>query len=187
MIAVILAVIIFNFIAIVFTLFQFFIRVKVIYCEGSRLKTGIFLALWVFASGGASFTVYSVGHSKCTNHDPADTGYWIRMSLPVIAILIYDSCVFLAISYRIYRLSLLFIALILGQISLLWTVILYQKGGRNGEADLLAEIQGKGADPCGKGASVLDSSNLARWPVLLFNKRNNWRRDTWPVVEQLNS
>jgi hypothetical protein len=32
------------------------------------------------------------------------------MSLPVIAILLYDSCVFLAISYRIYHLSLLFIA-----------------------------------------------------------------------------
>ncbi|KAF9067625.1 hypothetical protein BDP27DRAFT_1422640 [Rhodocollybia butyracea] len=98
-----------NFVAIVFTLFQFFIRVKVIYCEGSQLKTGIFFALWVFASGGASFTVYSVGRSECTNY-PADTSYWIRVGLPVMAILLYDSCVFLAISYRIYHLSLLFIA-----------------------------------------------------------------------------
>lgn len=40
---------------------------------------------------------------------PVDTSYWVRMSLPVIVILIYDSCVFLAISYQIYKLSLLFI------------------------------------------------------------------------------
>ncbi|KAF9067634.1 hypothetical protein BDP27DRAFT_1534430 [Rhodocollybia butyracea] len=159
----------------VFTLFQFFIRVKVIYCEGSRLKTGIFLALWVFASGGASFTVYAVGQ-PCTNHDPTDTGYWIRMSLPVIAIFIYDSCVFLAISYRIYHLSLLFIAANPGQIVLLWVVIQRQKG--TGEANPHAEIQGKGVDHCGKGTSILDSSNIARWPVLLFNKRNYWGRNT---------
>ncbi|KAF9074176.1 hypothetical protein BDP27DRAFT_1317425 [Rhodocollybia butyracea] len=97
-----------NFIAIVLTQFQFFIRVKVIYCEGSQLKTGFFLVLWLLASGGASFTVDFVGPSICMMH-PTDTGFWIRMSFPVIAIFVYDSCVFLAISRRIYNLSLLFI------------------------------------------------------------------------------
>ncbi|KAF9074175.1 hypothetical protein BDP27DRAFT_1317424 [Rhodocollybia butyracea] len=97
-----------SFIAIVFTLFQFFLRVRAIYCEGSRLKTWFFASLWVLASGGASFPVDFVGHSICMDR-PVDTSYWVRMSLPVIVILIYDSCVFLAISYQIYKLSLLFI------------------------------------------------------------------------------
>ncbi|KAF9060722.1 hypothetical protein BDP27DRAFT_1429721 [Rhodocollybia butyracea] len=97
-----------NFIAQVFTLFQFFLRVRVIYCEGSRLKTGLFATLWVLASGGASLSVDFLGRSACTSYDPMDTGFWIRMGLPIFMILVYDSCVFLAISYKIYKLSLLF-------------------------------------------------------------------------------
>ncbi|KAF9067118.1 hypothetical protein BDP27DRAFT_1365098 [Rhodocollybia butyracea] len=63
-----------NFIAQVFTLLQFFLRVRVIYCEGSRLKTGLFAALWVLASGGASLSVDFLGRSACTSYNPRDTG-----------------------------------------------------------------------------------------------------------------
>jgi hypothetical protein len=63
----------------------------------------------VFASGGASLSVDFLGRSECTRFHPMDTSFWIGMCLPIFAILVYDSCVFLAISYKIYKLSLLLV------------------------------------------------------------------------------
>ncbi|KAF9073956.1 hypothetical protein BDP27DRAFT_1416652 [Rhodocollybia butyracea] len=100
-----LAVAIFSFMATVLTLFQFFLRVRVIYCEDSRLKMGLFTILWVLASLGTSFTLVSTtagpGKTSICIIPPIDFTYVV----PVIAILGYDSCVFLAISYQIYKLS----------------------------------------------------------------------------------
>jgi hypothetical protein len=94
-----------NTIATVLTLFQFFLRVKVIYCEGSPLKTGFFAMLWLLAAGGVSFVLDFHGNSECTIR-PVDFSFW----LPILSMMVHDSCVFLAISYRIYKLSLLFIS-----------------------------------------------------------------------------
>ncbi|KAF9070695.1 hypothetical protein BDP27DRAFT_1419717 [Rhodocollybia butyracea] len=89
-------------IALVFTQFQFFLRVRVIYCEDSRLKTGFFAALWVIASGCVCLTVAFYGHTAV---HPVDFSYWV----PILAILVHDTCVFLAISYKIYKLSLVLV------------------------------------------------------------------------------
>ncbi|KAF9074118.1 hypothetical protein BDP27DRAFT_1416440 [Rhodocollybia butyracea] len=99
-----------NFVALAFTLFQFFIRVRVIYCEDSWFKTGFFATLWVLASGGASLNFdFNVATplAGCTKHP--STSVLIRLGLPILAILVYDSCVFLAISFQIYKLSSLFV------------------------------------------------------------------------------
>ncbi|KAF9070705.1 hypothetical protein BDP27DRAFT_1323276 [Rhodocollybia butyracea] len=93
-----------NVIAIVFTLFQFLLRVKVIYCEGNRLKTGFFVVLWMVASGGTSMTL-AFGIPGCTIPS-VDFSFWV----PVLAVLVFDSCVFLAISYQIFKLSLMLVS-----------------------------------------------------------------------------
>ncbi|KAF9070711.1 hypothetical protein BDP27DRAFT_1446807 [Rhodocollybia butyracea] len=95
-----------NIFALAFTLFQFFLRVRVIYCEGSRLKTGFFAMLWVFASGAIAYNLGFNGREpRCAHHQTINFRFWA----PVLAILVHDSCVFLAISYQIYKLSLVLV------------------------------------------------------------------------------
>ncbi|KAF9073953.1 hypothetical protein BDP27DRAFT_1317740 [Rhodocollybia butyracea] len=99
-----LAVTAISFVSTVFTLFQFFLRVRVIYCEDNRLKTGLFAALWLLASGGASFNLDFSASGRNADCSPQLTA--LPYVVSVSAILAYDSCVFLAISYQLYKMSL---------------------------------------------------------------------------------
>ncbi|KAF9075982.1 hypothetical protein BDP27DRAFT_1314829 [Rhodocollybia butyracea] len=91
-----LAISVVDYIAVVTTLLQFFIRVKAIFCD-NRFVIGFFAFLWLFAAGACSLLIIGAASGICNS----DYSYYI----PVISILIHDSCVFAAISYRIFQMS----------------------------------------------------------------------------------
>ncbi|KAF9068554.1 hypothetical protein BDP27DRAFT_1326919 [Rhodocollybia butyracea] len=85
-----------GYIAVMMTLLQFFLRVKAIFC-GNWFAIGFFASLWLIAAGGCSFLVIGAFGGICNS----DYSFYI----PVASILLHDSCVFVAISYRIFRMS----------------------------------------------------------------------------------
>ncbi|KAE9396288.1 hypothetical protein BT96DRAFT_977571 [Gymnopus androsaceus JB14] len=86
-----------GYIAVVTTLLQFLVRVKAIFCQ-NRFVQWFFTCIWLLAAGGASPLIFGATSGICNS---LYTYY-----VPVISVLVHDSCVFVAISYRIYRMSL---------------------------------------------------------------------------------
>jgi len=89
-----------SYIAIVTTLLQFLIRVKAIFSD-IRFAQWFFTFLWFLAAGGTSLLILGVSSSGICSSD-------YSFYVPVISILVHDSCVFVAISYRIYEISMAF-------------------------------------------------------------------------------
>ncbi|KAF9068553.1 hypothetical protein BDP27DRAFT_1326915 [Rhodocollybia butyracea] len=90
-----MAVTVLGYVALVITLLQFFLRVKAIF-SGNQCAIGFFAFLWLLAAGGCSFVLIGVSSGTC---NPGYTIY--SFYIPVTSILIHDSCIFAAISYRI--------------------------------------------------------------------------------------
>ncbi|KAE9383611.1 hypothetical protein BT96DRAFT_33814 [Gymnopus androsaceus JB14] len=86
-----------GYIAVVTTLLQFLVRAKAIFSD-NRFAQWFFNCLWLAAVGGTLLVVTGASSGICNS----DYSYYI----PVISILVHDSCVFAAISYRIYRMAL---------------------------------------------------------------------------------
>lgn len=89
-----------SYIALVTTLLQFLIRVNAIFSD-VRFAQWFFTCLWILASGGTSLLILGVSNSGICNSD-------YSFYVPVISVLVHDSCVFVAISYRIYEISMAF-------------------------------------------------------------------------------
>ncbi|KIK59907.1 hypothetical protein GYMLUDRAFT_245095 [Collybiopsis luxurians FD-317 M1] len=90
-----------SFIGAVFTLIQFFVRVRAFYPQ-NRLVPGIFGCLLVLATAGLSFLFVPIVGGPTVICNPTDFIYVV----PVASAVTFDSCVFIAISYRIYQISM---------------------------------------------------------------------------------
>ncbi|KAF9068551.1 hypothetical protein BDP27DRAFT_1326912 [Rhodocollybia butyracea] len=88
-----------GYIAVVVTLLQFFLRVKAIF-SGNKCAIGFFAFLWLLAAGGCSLVLVGASSGMCNPDWTIYTFY-----IPVTSILIHDSCIFAAISYRISQMS----------------------------------------------------------------------------------
>ncbi|KAE9396293.1 hypothetical protein BT96DRAFT_922253 [Gymnopus androsaceus JB14] len=88
-----------GYVAVVTTLLQFLFRAKAIFSD-NRFARWFFTCLWLVAAGGTSLLISGASSNICTD---SDYSYYI----PVISVLVHDSCVFVAISYRIYRMSMI--------------------------------------------------------------------------------
>ncbi|KAE9396292.1 hypothetical protein BT96DRAFT_116886 [Gymnopus androsaceus JB14] len=86
-----------GYIALITTLLQFLVRVKAIFCH-NRPVQWFFTFIWLLAAGGASLLIQGATSGICNSL----YAYYV----PVISVLVHDSCVFGAISYRIYRMPL---------------------------------------------------------------------------------
>lgn len=93
------AVAVLGYIAVITTLLQFLVRARAIFFD-NRLIQWVFTFLWLAAAGGNSLLISGATSGICNS----DYTFYV----PVIFILVHDSCVFLAISYRIYGLSIAF-------------------------------------------------------------------------------
>ncbi|KAE9403435.1 hypothetical protein BT96DRAFT_854781, partial [Gymnopus androsaceus JB14] len=83
-----------GYVAVVTTLLQFLVRAKAIFSD-NHFAQWFFNCLWLVAAGGTSLVITGTSLGICNS----DYSYYI----PVVLILVHDSCVFAAISYRIYR------------------------------------------------------------------------------------
>lgn len=88
-----------GYVAVITTLLQFLVRARAIFFD-NRLIQWVFTFLWLAAAGGNSLLISGATSGICNS----DYTFYV----PVIFILVHDSCVFLAISYRIHRLSTAF-------------------------------------------------------------------------------
>ncbi|KAE9396294.1 hypothetical protein BT96DRAFT_922255 [Gymnopus androsaceus JB14] len=87
-----------GYVAVVTALLQFHVRAKAIFSD-NRFAQWFFNCLWLVSAGGTSLLISGASSGICNS----DYSYYI----PVISVLVHDSCVFAAISYRIYRMSMI--------------------------------------------------------------------------------
>jgi len=88
-----------GYVAVITTLLQFLIRAKAIFSD-VRFAQWFFTCLWLLAACGISLLIAGASSGICNS----DYSFYV----PVISVLVHDSCVFVAISYRIYIMSMAF-------------------------------------------------------------------------------
>lgn len=89
-----------GYVAIITTLLQFYIRVRAVFWDDRNVKW-FFTILWMLAAGGTSLLISGATQGICSS-DFSFYSYYV----PVISVLVHDSCVFVAISYRICQVSM---------------------------------------------------------------------------------